>query len=42
VKEALESGRPKTNFASIEEELAYLKAEVEYLKNQYPNLYGKE
>lgn len=41
-KKAWRTGRPKTKFASIEEELAYLKAEVEYLKKQYPNLHGKE
>ncbi|WP_274651344.1 transposase [Paenibacillus humicola] len=32
-------GRPKTRFASLEEELVYLKAENEYLKKQYPNLH---
>ena len=32
-------GRPKTRFASIEEELAYVKAERDYLKKQYPNLH---
>jgi transposase-like protein len=32
-------GRPKTKFASLEEELAYVKAENEYLKKQYPNLH---
>jgi transposase len=32
-------GRPKTRFASIEEELMYLKAENEYLKKRYPNLH---
>lgn len=40
-KPAWRTGRPKTKFASIEEELAYVKAEVEYLKKQYPNLHGK-
>jgi hypothetical protein len=35
-------GRPKTKFTNIEEELSYLKAEVDYLKKQYPNLHGKE
>jgi transposase len=40
-KPAWRTGRPKTKFASIEEELAYLKAEVEYLKKRYPNLHGK-
>jgi transposase len=33
-------GRPKTKFASVEEELAYIKAENEYLKKRYPNLNG--
>ncbi|MFC7679626.1 transposase [Paenibacillus sp. GCM10028914] len=32
-------GRPKTKFASVEEEMAYLRAEIEYLKKQYPNLH---
>lgn len=36
------SGRPKTKFASVEEERDYLKAEVEYLKKRYPNLHGEE
>lgn len=35
-------GRPRTKFASVEEERDYLKAEVEYLKKQFPNLHGKE
>jgi transposase len=35
-------GRPKTNFASVEEERDYLKAEVEYLKKLYANLHGKK
>jgi transposase len=38
-KPAWRKGRPKTKFASIEEELAYVKAEVEYLKKRYPNLH---
>lgn len=33
-------GRPKTRFASVEEERDYLKAQVEYLKKRYPNLHG--
>lgn len=32
-------GRPKTQFKSVEEELAYVKAERDYLKKQYPNLH---
>lgn len=32
-------GRPKTKFSSLEEEMAYLRAEIEYLKKQYPNLH---
>ena len=32
-------GRPKTKFSSMEEEMAYLRAEIEYLKKQYPNLH---
>jgi transposase len=39
--EAWRKGRPKTKFASVEEERDYLKAEVEYLKKQYPNLHGE-
>lgn len=31
-------GRPRTAFASIEEERDYLKAQVDYLKKRYPNL----
>lgn len=31
-------GRPRTTFASIEEERDYLKAQVDYLKKRYPNL----
>jgi transposase-like protein len=31
-------GRPRTTFKSVEEERDYLKAQVEYLKKQYPNL----
>ena len=34
-------GRPKTKFASMEEEMAYLRAEIEYLKKRYPNLHGE-
>ncbi|MED0963154.1 transposase [Bacillus paramycoides] len=31
-------GRSRTKFDSIEEELEYYKAQVAYLKKQYPNL----
>jgi transposase len=31
-------GRPRTAFASVEEERDYLKAQVDYLKKWYPNL----
>ncbi|WP_413232173.1 transposase [Paenibacillus sp. BJ-4] len=31
-------GRPRTTFASVEEERDYLKAQVDYLKKRYPNL----
>lgn len=34
-------GRPHTHFESVEEERDYLKAQVEYLKKQYPNLHGE-
>ncbi|WP_373367401.1 helix-turn-helix domain-containing protein [Thermaerobacillus caldiproteolyticus] len=34
-------GRLKTKFNSMEEERDYLKAQVEYLKRQYPNLHGE-
>jgi transposase len=37
----LSSGRPKTKFQSVEEERDYYKAQVEYLKKQYPNLHGQ-
>jgi hypothetical protein len=35
-------GRPRTNFKSVEEERDYLKAQVDYLKKQYPNLVKEE
>jgi hypothetical protein len=35
-------GRPRTKFKSVEEERDYLKAQVEYLKKQYPNLVKEE
>jgi transposase len=38
---AWRKGRSRTNFSSIEEELAYIRAENEYLKKQYPNLHGE-
>ncbi|WP_243521978.1 transposase [Bacillus pseudomycoides] len=31
-------GRPRTKFDSVEKELEYYKAQVAYLKKQYPNL----
>jgi len=34
-------GRPRTKFATVEEERDYLKAQVEYLKKRYPNLHGE-
>lgn len=34
-------GRPKTKFKNIEEERDYYKAQVDYLKKQYPNLHGE-
>lgn len=40
-KVAWRKRKPRTKFSSIEEELAYIKAENEYLKKQYPNLYGE-
>lgn len=39
--QAWRKGRPKTKFTSVEEELAYIKAENEYLKKRYPNLNGE-
>lgn len=41
VQEALRKGKPKTKFGSVEEELEYLRAEIEYLKKRYPNLHGE-
>lgn len=35
-------GRPRSNFASIEEELAYVKAERDYLKKLYRSRFGHE
>lgn len=35
-------GRPRTKFKSVEEERDYLKAQVEYLKKQYPKLIKEE
>jgi transposase len=34
-------GRPKTTFKNVEEERDYYKAQVDYLKKQYPNLHGE-
>ena len=36
---AWRKGRPKTKFASVEKELAYVKAERDYLKKRYQNLH---
>lgn len=38
---AFRKGKPKTKFSSVEEEMAYLKAEIAYLKKLYPNLHGE-
>ncbi|WP_419888714.1 transposase [Neobacillus niacini] len=35
-------GRPRTVFKSVEEERDYLRAQVDYLKKQYPNLVKEE
>ncbi len=35
-------GRPRTQFASAEEELAYVKAELEYVKKLYRSRFGHE
>ena len=35
-------GRPRTHFFSIEEELAHVKAERDYLKKLYRSRFGKE
>jgi transposase len=40
--EAWRKGRPKTKFASVEEERDYLKAEVEYLKKQFQIYTGSD
>lgn len=34
-------GRPRTRFESVEKERDYLKAQVEYLKKRFQNLYGE-
>ncbi len=34
-------GRQKTTFKNVEEERDYYKAQVDYLKKQYPNLHGE-
>jgi transposase len=34
-------GSPKTKFKNVEEERDYYKAQVDYLKKQYPNLHGE-
>ena len=44
-KESFEDQRgvwTRKHFSSIEEENAYLKAQVDYLKKRNPNLHGKE
>lgn len=44
-KESFEDQRGvwnRKNFSSVEEENAYLKAQVDYLKKRNPNLHGKE
>jgi transposase len=38
-KPVVRKGRPKTKFGSVEEEVVYLRAEIDYLKKQYPNLH---
>jgi len=40
-QEIVRKGRTRTKFASVEEEMAYLRAEIEYLKKRYPNLHGE-
>ena len=35
-------GRPRTKFSSIEEELAYVKAERDYLKKLYRSRFGEK
>jgi len=40
-QEAFRKGQPKKKFTSIEEEMSYLRAEIEYLKKRYPNLHGE-
>jgi len=40
-QEAFRKGQPKKFFTSIEEEMSYLRAEIEYLKKRYPNLHGE-
>lgn len=41
VQETAREGQPKTEFVSMEEEMAYLRAEIAYLKKRYPNLHGE-
>ena len=41
-KSSKHRGRPKTKFTSVEEELAYVKAERDYLKKLYRSRFGHE
>jgi len=41
-KSGSQQGRPRTEFASLEEELAYVKAERDYLKKLYRSRFGHE
>jgi len=41
-KAGSQRGRPKTDFASVEEELAYVKAERDYLKKLYRSRFVHE
>lgn len=41
-KPSLQRGRPRTEFASLEEKLAYVEAERDYLKKLYRSRFGHE